>query len=373
MLGQRHMHLEVEMLKWLAVFALAGAVALALVSRAYGGEVVQQPQVPGLLPPDMERLAEPMDEVTLPTLPDAGVVGLGERGLDEKGVAEGGLMEEGPDDAHWPKSSARGDILSERNAQLWAVLEFHRQGQVEQALEAWADIALPCESEAWRAIAMSAAYLSCGQLNDAVATLDTAERLDPDNPVLNYYLGVLRMQQAAAAPAWYDATGETPTRLVAWVPRQVTPNNKSMYELAAMTSLQRAIDMSSYLEQNRLLIGSESDAYQESSMSQMPPMVYDLLVAIGADNFEGKAHNLLSYLCLDRGWLEEAERHMDEAAETGLPILYGYSDLGNRYELAGRNLDASRSYLKQLGHGGSVIEPAGKVYSNLRKALIDMF
>ena len=354
MMSQRHMHLEVEMLKWLAVLALASALALVMASQAFGGErgfgdeVGATRSIPGLLPSDMERLAEPMRDVAIPA------------DLDGSEPNEG-------------EFAAGEDFLSQWNTRLWTVLDLHRQGQVEQAIEAWSDMPLPCESEVWRFLALGAAYLQCGQLDDAVAMLDAAEGLEPDNPVLHYYVGILRMQQAATTPQWYDATGETPARFVAWVPRKIAPNSKSMVELAAMTAFQRAIDTSVYLEQNRLLIGSDVDGYQESSMSQMPPMVYDLLVAIGADNFEGKSHNMMSYLCLDRGWLDQAEQHMDRAAETGLAIPYGYGDLGERYELDGRPADAARSYLKQMAQGGPVVAPAQKFYDNLRKALIDMF
>jgi hypothetical protein len=116
------------------------------------------------------------------------------------------------------------------------------------------------------------------------------------------------------------------------------------------------------------LIGSEVDNYADSSVSQLPPMVHDLVEAIGADNFVGKSHNMLGHLYLDRGWLEQSEGHMDQAAATGLSILYGYQDLGDRYGLEGRHLDACRSYLKQLAQGGPIVGPATKFLDNLRKA-----
>jgi len=331
MLGQRHMHREVETLQWLVAVALAAALALMLVSQAHGDDVMGP--VPGLLPNNMDQIAAPL----------------------------GGPLRE-------LDSRPESDALATANAQLWAILQLQRDGRVEEAIDAWGDMPMPPEGEVWRYLALASAYLQSGDLEDAVAMLDGAERLEPDNAVLHYYIGVLRMQQAAGAPEWYDSKEDAAERLVCWIPAELTPNTRSLYQLAAITALQRAVERAPDLPRNQLLIGSERNDYADSAISRLPPMVFDLLEAIGADNFEGKAHNMLGYLCLDRGWLEESEYHMDQAAATELTILNGYGDLGDRYALEGRHLDACRSYLKQLAHGGPIVDPATKFFDNLRQS-----
>jgi tetratricopeptide (TPR) repeat protein len=331
------MHLEVEMLKWLIVISLAAAIALAFVTQASGAEVKVDRSVPNLLPPDMEQLAQRLE------VP-----------------------------AELPDEAVPADELAQWNQQLWNVLELHRQGQVEEAIGAWSEMPLPCESEVWRYVALAAAYLQSGQLDDAADMLNAAEMLEPENAVVHYFVGVLRLQQANEASEWQESLGR-PTHLVGWTPRILAPNTRSMYQLAAITELERALELAPYLQKERILIAPEWESMESQSIPRLPAIVDDLLVAIGADNLEGKAHNMLGYLSMERGWLEQAEQHMDAASETGLSIVYGYRDLADRYELAGQHLDAFRANLKEVAHGGEVLQPARKAYDNLRKALLDLF
>jgi len=338
MLGQRHMHLEVEILKWLVVIGLAAAIALALSAQVGGSEAIGDVAVPSVLPPDMEQLAQPMEGViaTEPAAPPA-------------------------------------DELFAWNLQLWSVLELHRLGQVEEAVGAWAETPLPCESEVWRYIALASVHLQSGDLRGAAEMLDAAEMLEPHNAVMHYYTGILRLQQADEAPEWYDAMGDASMRLVRWIPQQISPNTRSMYQLAAMTELERALEMAPYLQRDQVLISPSSSGTELGAMPWMPATLNDLLEAIGAGNFEGKAHNMLGGLCLERNWLEQAERHMDSAAESGLSIVYGYRDLGDRFELEGRHMDAVRVYLKDMTQGAEVFDTSAKLYDSFRKALLDLF
>lgn len=350
MLGQRHMQLEVEMLKWLAAVALAAVLALTLLSRAIGGELTGTLTVPGLLPPGMDELATPLDESLVPARTDPS-----------------SLSAADAQDSELPRV-VESDPLAAANARLWAILELHRQGRVEEAIAAWNETELPAESDVWRYLALASAYLQAGDLQDALAMLNAAESLEPDNAVLHYYVGITRMQQAAAAAESYESTSDLSEHLVCWIPPELTPGTKSLYELAAISSLERAIRLAPELPRNRLLLGSERDDYTSSSVSQLPPMVHDLLAAIGADNYVGKSHNMLGHLYLERGWLEQSEENLDQAAKTGLAILYGYGQLGDRYALERRHLDACRSYLKQLAQGGPIVSPATKFLDNLRQA-----
>ena len=78
----------------------------------------------------------------------------------------------------------------------------------------------------------------------------------------------------------------------------------------------------------------------------LEPTAGDLLLALDAEEFDGKAHNTLGCLFLERGSLELAERHLDDAVQSRLDVVYGYRDLGDEYRACGRHADAMRAYLK---------------------------
>ena len=78
------------------------------------------------------------------------------------------------------------------------------------------------------------------------------------------------------------------------------------------------------------------------------PTVRDLLVALGAANFTGKAHHMLFALHLDAGDLADAEFHLDRTADTGLAVLYGYQDLGAAYLAVGDYAAQQRVAAKDL-------------------------
>ena len=78
------------------------------------------------------------------------------------------------------------------------------------------------------------------------------------------------------------------------------------------------------------------------------PTAGDLIKALGADNFFGKAHNVLFGLRLDEVELDAAEYHLSRAVETGIAPLYGYRDLAKAYLVAGEQGAAIRVGLKDL-------------------------
>jgi tetratricopeptide (TPR) repeat protein len=345
MLSHRHMHLEVEMLKWLAVIGLAAAIALAMVSQINGAEAKGGPATPNLLPPDMEQLAQRLE--TTAQVPVS-------------------------DDVPVPGGPSLAEELAQWNQQLWDVLELHRQGLVEEAIGAWAETPLPCETEVWRYVSLGVAYLQSGQLEEAADMLVAADTLEPDNAVVHYFTGILRLQQATEAREWWEPP-HLPATLVSWTPLRVVPNTPSMYQLAAIAELEKTLELAPYLQRDQMLIAPEWGDMESQAIPRLPAIVDDVLRAIGADNFEGKAHNMLGELSLQRDWLVKAESHMDAAAQSGLSIVYGYEDLADRYEAEGQHLDAFRVCLKQVAQGGEIVEPARRAYENLRKSLLDLF
>lgn len=242
-------------------------------------------------------------------------------------------------------STGQNSAITSENADLGCeiskILEMHRVRNYEAAMTAWNELTLPPETAVWRSIALGQASLATQRFEQAEEFLGRAINSQPDNPLAYYFRGVLRVQQAYLASDWQEDLGLPHTRLVAFTPHRVVPNTKAMYELAAMLDLERAIELACAFQTDEAIV---PDRYQ--TLASPEPTARDLLIALGADKFEAKAHNILSYLFLDRGELEAAEQHMDAVAQGGLEVVYGYSDLGNKYRASGRHADAMRAYLK---------------------------
>ena len=64
MLVKRHMHLEVELLKWMILFALAAAMVMIAVTSAAGSRL-KDTRPPELLPKFIEESAQPMGQIPL--------------------------------------------------------------------------------------------------------------------------------------------------------------------------------------------------------------------------------------------------------------------------------------------------------------------
>jgi tetratricopeptide (TPR) repeat protein len=132
----------------------------------------------------------------------------------------------------------------------------------------------------------------------------------------------------------------------------MVPNTKSMYELAATIDLEWSIEFSRFVRMDEGLLSDccAAEPYGE-------PTVADLLSALGAEDFEAKAHNTLGTLFLERGALELAEQHLDRAAQGRLEVAAGYRELVDKYQACGRHLDALRAGLKATAYSGGKLQP----------------
>ena len=233
---------------------------------------------------------------------------------------------------------------------LWQVLKSHRAGDLCDAIVRWKHITLPAESEVWRQVALGAAHLESGNLEQATQNLEVAEKLDVKNPIVHYFLGMSRLEQASKAHHYYDAIGTDSTQLVS---QPSLSHPKLLYELAGMMELEKAVELSTNYDTTTPLAPMEWTVPLrfKLEMPMMTPTVADLLRALRAENYVGRAHKVLGYMYLDRDSLEQAEDHMDSAAESGIDKEIGYRDLARKYRFLGRDFDARRAILKALKQG----------------------
>lgn len=250
---------------------------------------------------------------------------------------------------------------------MWRALELQHGAKYDDAVAAWQSIDLPCETTVWKQVALGQAYLATTEIESASEVLLDAKDLDPENPVVHYFLGLLRLEQACVAEQWQDAVGPTVTAFVAHRPTEIAPNSKSMYELTAVMELEEAIKLAPDVWMDQPLVPTDWP-----TRAALAPTVGDLLLAVGAKNFEAKAHNVLSYIYLEQDSLEMAEGHMDSAAAGGLSVV-GYAELGERYATAGRHTDAARAYVKAMNHTSHKLDSARKAWDNLRDAWLEVW
>jgi tetratricopeptide (TPR) repeat protein len=326
MLVRPHTHQEVELLKWMLLLALAGALTLAFATSIAGANEARPPMdEPTLLPTEIAQLAAPMSVEE-----------------EQQPVAE-----------------------QDVSMQVWQAIDAQYHEDFDTAIMLWEATQMPCETEVWKHVALGQAYLATDEIEDASAALARAEKLEPENPVVHYLLGVLRLQQAYLADEWNDAEGPRTMVLVAHPPLDVVPNTQSMYRLKAMMELEDAIKFASQLHLYKALVPDDWP-----TEAAMPPTVHDVLLAARANNFAAKAHNMLGNLYLDRGSLEQAEQHMDEAVAGDLSVVYGYSELAEKYENAGRHSYAMRAYMKAAQEHPGKIAPLRKPLENLRDSML---
>lgn len=281
---------------------------------------------------------------------------------NDTAVAEPRMLPASVEDTAEPMS----DALSSSSDRTWEILCVHERGLSDQAIEGWRGIRFSDSTEVWRNVALAAAYLDVGDLDQAAEALDEASHLQPNNAVLNYYRGLLRLEQALAAEQWMDAQGPMSTRLVSHVPKIVAPNTRSMYRLVAAMELQQAITNADQVRWSEPLV-ADSAGYD----GRPRPTVGELLQAIGAEMFEANSHHMLGSLYLERGNTELAEHHMDQARDLGRRVMFGYRELGEYYESQGRHGDAIRAFGKAMTQGGGVVDPGRKLLNNLRQTLTD--
>jgi tetratricopeptide (TPR) repeat protein len=318
-----HQHAEWELFKWVILIVMASVIALGVLTSVAGAaDLAKVDREPAPLPNEIADIAAPMV----------------------------------------PMSVEQPSLAADLASQVWQALELQHAQKYDEAIAAWQAIELPRETTVWRQVALGQAYLATGEIESAAEVLLDAKSLESENPVVHYFLGLLRLEQAYVAEPWQDAAAPPATNFVAYTPADVVPNSKSMYQLTAMMELEEAIKLAPDVWLDEPLVPTDWP-----TRAALAPTVGDLLLAVSANQFEAKAHNMLSYLYLERGSLETAEGHMDSAAAGGLKVV-GYSDLGERYAEAGQHTDATRAYVKAMKHTVNKVAPARKAWENLRDA-----
>jgi tetratricopeptide (TPR) repeat protein len=295
------MSVEEEFVRWMLLIIAAIALMLALATVL----AADPTRPPGLLPQPMGELGKPL--TPMPMRP------------------------------YFPEEDPPGRVLPPAQAahQLWMIFDSHRAGNTAEALEGWSEVRLPEHMAHWRELAIAAAYLQSGDLVRAEKALEAAQQMQPEHAVAAYFTGLLRLEQAAMATRVPDGLKRARERLVSYTPAE----DKALYERAAIIELQFAIARAQEVCRDEPLI--ETDMAIEESV--IVPRAGDLLAALGADNFAGKAHHTLFGVLIKRGELDAAEYHLGQVAQSGMDVLYGYRDLAEAYLMQERNADAVRA------------------------------
>ena len=323
---RHHLPLAVELVKWLLLMAAAVALVAALATAVAADPMTE----PARLPDDMGLLARP--------------------------------MEVQPIKPFFPEETPVTDMPAEQAAAtVWMILEAQRAGRTTEALEGWQTIRLTAETEVWREVALAAANLGARNLTAAERHLDQARYLAPDQAVVAYYTGLLRLEQAAAAVQVPDELTDGDLRFVAQVAAPaVVPARGIMagvlLKALARTELHMAIARAAEVPLDQRLIAGDANLEERIVV----PRVGDLLVALEADNFVGQGHHLLFGLEMERGQLAGAEEHLDQAVATGIAPLYGYEDLAEAYLAQGQEAAALRAGRKDMQANYPLLWQAGQ-------------
>lgn len=338
----RHTSLEMELVKWGVVLALAAALALGFATNAASGD--DQSVKPRLLPAEVTELARPMGED-----PVAEVQSM---------VVDQEVNDEAVDEKY------------QLAVDLWRILQLH-ESHPQAALEAWDEVILPCELERWRLVASGAVHLQLGDIARAEDELHAARGWDKENPVVAYVMGKVRLAQAAEAREWYDSLGKSKRYFVSHT--QDDPYPRTTYRLAALMEFRRAVDSAESFSLDEPLMDVWWVMPEDPSqgMPVQSPSLRDLVQAIGVDDYVGDAHQQLGRLYVDYGSLMLAERHLDVASDRGIGVSDAYRNLAQRYESVDLHADAARAYFKSIKHGGGVADPLQRVLQNLADAILD--
>lgn len=290
---------EHELLHWLLVILAALVLTLVAASVLGAGDPTLEPQ---LLPRDMNSLAKPLASDTVKPF--------------------------------FPESPPIRDLPpAEAAARVAEIIAEHRAGQAQTAINQWATVGLQPETAHWREIALGAGYLQLGDLQRAEDHLVAAQEMAPGHAVAAYFTGLLRLEQAAAMSRVPEGRQRVDL-LVSYTP----PENRAVYRMLAIAELEAALRGAHLVRVDEPLVVVDPLIEQDLDV----PKAGDLIGAIGAANFPGKAHHVLFGLRLDRGELAMAEQHLERAAATGIAVLHGYQDLAEGYLLAGENCAAIR-------------------------------
>lgn len=312
----RHTTHATEMWKWLALIVGAMAVALFLTIKTAGAAPTALPELPpALLLPEATNSAVPLADEAVP----AALI-----------------------------------------TRVRSILQLHRTGELEAAVDAWAKVQLPYKVDVWRDLARSEALLELGRWEEAAPLLANAEERAPENAVVHYYLGLLRLEQAARTGEWNDAIGPSNIRLAAYPPLVVLPHPRSMYELMAMDELETALELAGNTDWDEVLIAAEPAGDTAGVLR-----VRELLAVLGAKELAANAHNVLGTLCIEHGQADRAEAHLLGAVAAGANVGDGFRALARLYEIEGRPFDAAHAYALAIKNGDGVMLPAQKILENL--------
>ncbi len=309
-------HLAWELLKWTALIALAGAIALSLAHPAYG----QDP--PALLPDEVEQQAKPM-----------------------------------------------GQLQEATAVEAWLAMQHHEYDDPDLALGIWETVRLPGEMDAWRQVAMAAAHLRLGHLDATETHLERALELTPENATAHYFHGVLALTRADQLKKWALGYRDSPVPYLEKSVGTVTLVWVNWYEKNAIRSFEEAAAAANLTPYQVPMTSIDmGDDPAGPMMPVVPPAVGDMLTALEVEPLKGKSHHVLGDLYLQHGHLSMGEGHLDLAVSEGVPVVFAYEELGRAYEEEGQYGDAARAYLKATTQGQGVIGPGSQAFRNLFKA-----
>lgn len=98
------------------------------------------------------------------------------------------------------------------------LMQFHRLGQFDLALEGWKKIRIEADSRTWQQVGMGVSLMRLDRFDDALDHMEAAIKLDPTNAVAEYFIARIRQAQSRRVPPWDDQPrDETPFRLASHV------------------------------------------------------------------------------------------------------------------------------------------------------------
>lgn len=245
---------------------------------------------------------------------------------------------------------------------VWNAIVTQARGDLVGAVSLWQQVPLTEGAEVWRQVAIAAALLELDRHDEASDALDAAWEADPQNAVVHYYTGLWNLDAGRRAHQWLDAWAPDAFRFTSRP--AVTPNSESTYQLAAMQEFEKAIDLAPNVERGQPLVPA---AWTHEPA--LRPTVDDLLHAMGRYRFEGMSHSILATMYLDRGQLELAEEHLDQAVANDAPVAFCYQELAQNYEEFDRPFDAARAYAKSIADGSAGAGQLRAMVENMRRAI----
>jgi len=191
-------------------------------------------------------------------------------------------------------------------ARMWAGMAAYRLGDRTGAIRNWkaalGDEARTSELGIWPAIALAAAQLEEGRVDEAARLVVPMERGDfgpgaADHAIVLYYAALVYERLAIAAPRYRDAVEESlaerfsPALAGGDGSRLVSPNSQSWLIFLAKRTLQRTIRAARTIDWTAPVI-PESATVEPS----LAPNVEELLEVLGSADFAAQAHQKLRAL-----------------------------------------------------------------------------